>query len=194
MSTNHTLSRLRESFVQDDESILTTEQVELREQLLHTFSLLMGGEHTTRSCVDEIMRTYGIKSITTAYARIRDAKALFGDVTTGHRMADSLILWQRAEKNWEDTAKIADVADRVEKRDKVLQTMMKIRGAGGAEEGVVDPSKYEPHTYQIRLSKPVKRLLFNLLKSGAVDLDEDMPEMITEAVVVQPAPAPVPAQ
>ena len=87
--------------------------------------------------------------------------------------------------NWEDTAKVAEVGYRIELRDKVLQTQLKIRGTNGAEEGMVDPSKYEPHTYELRLSKPVKRLLFGLLRDGVVDLD-NMPELHTTASVVNP--------
>ena len=162
--------------------------MKLKEELLYTFTLLMSGDHTTRSVVDELMKTYPFKSHTTAYARVRDAKLLFGDVTTGHRMVDSRILLQRCEKNWQDTQSVADVGYRIELRDKVLQTQLKIRGTGGAEEGHVDPSKYEPHTYELRLSKPVKRLLFGLLRDGVVDLDA-MPELHTTAEEVKGTPA-----
>ena len=185
MRTNNPLALMRESLAKEDDSILTAEQKTVRDELLYGFTLLMSGEHTTRTVVDELMKTYGYKSLTTAYARVRDAKVLFGDVTTGHRMVDSLILLQRCESNWEATEAIANVADRVELRDKVLNTLLKIRGTGGMEEGHADPSKYEPHTYELRLSKPVKRLLFGLLRDGVVDLDA-MPELHTTATEVKP--------
>lgn len=189
MRTNHALQLMRESISKEDDSILTADQKGLKDELLYTFTLLMSGDHTTASVVKELMKTYPYKSLTTAYARVRDAKELFGDVTTGHRMVDSLILLQRCERNWEDTAAVSSVVDRIELRDKVLNTLLKIRGANGAEEGHADPSKYEPHTYDIRLSKPVKRLLFGLLKDGVVDL-ETMPDLSTTATVVEQEPPP----
>ena len=187
MSTrNDRLAMIRESIVKDDTSILNPRDLQLRAELLDTFTLLMTGQHTMRSCAEEIMRMHGIRSQMTAYSRIRDAKLLFGDVSSSHRQVDAMILYMRCEQNWEDTKSIADVAVRVELRDKVVNTMQKIRASGDMDN--YDPGRLAPEPTVMRLSKPIKRMVLAMVVKGVVDLDADLPAMDVPATVLSSTP------
>ena len=158
--------------------------MQLRQQLEFAFKLLIDGERTSGEVVQALMEEFGIKNEVTAYARIRDAKALFGDVVKANRQVEAHIQYMRAEAIYK---KAMDNED-LETALKAVDTMAKIRGLDKEDLSGIDPSKLEPHTYEVQLDPRMAAFVTSLLQMGRVNLTEALGD-IPEADVVSSVPS-----
>ncbi len=165
---------IRKAMVEQDDTLLTPDLVAMREQLQYAFQLLADGSRTQGEVVREMMDHYGM-SMMTAYARIRDSKALFGDVVKANRAVEAHVQYMRAETIYQRALENNDL----ELALKAVDTMAKIRGLDKEDLAGIDPSKLEPHQYQLVLDPRMEQFLKLVLNSGRVNLTEllgDVPD------------------
>ena len=166
---------IRNSIVENDDSALTPAELELKEQCLFAFKLMVDGEKTKGEVVKALMEEYGIRNTVTAYGRIRMAGEWFGDSVKANRQVEAHIQYMRAEAIYK---KAMDNED-LETALKAVDTMAKIRGLDKEDLSGIDPSKLEPHTYEVQLDPRMAAFVTSLLQMGRVNLTEalgDVPE------------------
>ncbi len=175
---------IRKAVLEKDNSLLTPELVQLRQQLEFAFKLLIDGSRTSGEVVQALMEEFGLKNEVTAYARIRDAKALYGDVVKANRQVEAHVQYMRAEGIY----RRAMDNDNMEVALKAVDTMAKIRGLDKEDLNAIDPSKLEAHQYQLQLDPRMEQFVKLLLGSGRINLTELMGDVPVAEIVQPPSP------
>lgn len=195
------LDKIRTAILEKDDSRLTERELQWKEQMTTAFKLLLTGEYTRRDVVNTLMEDHGVNNSVTAYARIRDAMQVYGDVASANRQVEALIAYQRAEEMWkraltimagtkgEDGKVIApDPVTMMEAMDRALKAneqMIKIRGVDRDQPNELDPAKFQPLPNQFILAKSVDQMVKAMLKAGVIDLNTIL-QNIPVAEVVPP--------
>lgn len=142
-----------------------------------TMSLLMQPSHIGRSIVKALKSEHDLGQAT-AYRRIEMAKLLIGDLTKSNREVDKHLLYLRAEDNYRKALHIRDNTKddelklaAIDKVDKSIQLMAKIKGFDRPDDMTIDPAKLEASIYNTQLPGFLGKVVKAIAAEGLVDLD-----------------------
>lgn len=166
------LERVRASITNNDDSRLTEEDKVYRDELLSAFDLLMSEEHTERSLLSALVAQFNI-SLGTALRRLQDAKHAFSDLLPGNRITDAHRLIMQCEADLQEANAITDPKERLEVKDRIRNTLIKLRGLDKPDDGI-DPSAYEPSKMVVSMPPALNSALLKLVGQGFVNLSNQV--------------------
>lgn len=149
----------------DDKIVLTAKEQELYHRMKFIFSLRLRNKYSKQQAVTKTIEEFGV-SPATAYRDYAAACALYGDIddvdTRGEKMVlreERWFLYQNAikERNWEAANKILDSYERLfDFTDR---------------SGDIEPDKIAAHTYHMKISKKMEKIILSKLEKGVIDLN-----------------------
>ena len=173
-----TLRIIHSAVIKNDNTLLNTQQKAYLDLMREAFSMLLVPTSTESEVAKQLAETHQIERLRAVQA-VGDCKRLFGDVVSTSRQADAHIAYQRAEWIWSKAVKQFKKAttktqklDALDVANRALNTAVKIRGLDKDLPEGFDPSKTEPHKYEISVSPEIAEALNAMAQRGLVNLDD----------------------
>jgi hypothetical protein len=151
-------------YSEEVEAMLTEAELHYRKRIDEAWHHMVGRKSAI-SAADHLQATYGVGK-TTAYAIVRDALQLFGDVVKTSKDAKRRLLWEYSLKGLDECMKLGDMRAYAA----ILKNMTTFEGLN-LEDNTFDGEVLKAHTYLVQIEGAGGReLRFN------VDKIEELPE------------------
>lgn len=163
LTRDNSYQRIKAWYINEDSVTLTDRDIELKDRLMHIWSLRINNKYSQNQIIQIIVREYKI-SHSTAYRSFPLAMELFGDVDKVNLAAERMIL---AENFWN----LYQMALKKGNEDGAIKALREYKSLYNFHDTTqkVDPKKLEASVYKMVLAKPVDKMLSNMRKSGVMD-------------------------